>query len=112
VSRRAYKWPGARRADLCTRSLKSPKNTGSRFCQSPRRGTFSSILEGDPFVGLSGREYLFGLVLADASSQPNYECRWALNAADEKEAFKWFVDTGDGSMDSSSIDAYLPFRAL
>ena len=48
-------------------------------------------LEGDPFVGLNGREYLFGVLLIDAGP-PHYECRWALSAAEEKDAFTWFVD--------------------
>ena len=48
-------------------------------------------LEGDPFVGSGGREYLFGAVFANAGGPPTYECRWGLNAADEKQAFEWFV---------------------
>jgi predicted RecB family nuclease len=45
-------------------------------------------LEGDPFVGLSGREYLFGVALPCGA----YECRWGLTADQERDAFIWFVD--------------------
>jgi hypothetical protein len=48
-------------------------------------------LEGDPFVGLNGREYLFGVALSEVG-EPSYECRWALSAPEEKDAFTWFVD--------------------
>jgi len=73
--------------------LEITEEHGLSLLPEPSPGDVFFDLEGDPFVDLGGREYLFGLVLADASSQPNYECHWALNAADEKEAFKWFVDT-------------------
>ncbi|NYF53914.1 uncharacterized protein HDF12_004313 [Edaphobacter lichenicola] len=48
-------------------------------------------LEGDPFVGVSGREYLFGIGL-EMSSQQEYRHRWALNDDREKEAFEWTID--------------------
>lgn len=64
---------------------------GLNLLPEPSPGDVFFDLEGDPFVGLNGREYLFGVVLMDAE-QPLYECRWALSAADEKDAFTWFVD--------------------
>ena len=64
---------------------------GLNLLPEPSSGDVFFDLEGDPFVGLSGREYLFGVVLADAD-EPRYECRWALSAAEEKDAFIWFVD--------------------
>jgi predicted RecB family nuclease len=64
---------------------------GLNLLPEPSPGDVFFDLEGDPFVGLNGREYLFGLALADAEP-PTYECRWALNSAEEKEAFIWFVD--------------------
>ena len=57
----------------------------------PSPGDVFFDLEGDPFVGLNGREYLFGVALLDGD-QPSYECRWALSASEEKDAFTWFVD--------------------
>lgn len=57
----------------------------------PSAGDMFFDLEGDPFVGLSGREYLFGAALSGAEG-PTYEYRWALTPADEKAAFQWFVE--------------------
>jgi predicted RecB family nuclease len=48
-------------------------------------------LEGDPFVSSAGREYLFGFVTSD-TQQLTYSRQWALNPAEEKQAFEWFVD--------------------
>jgi len=64
---------------------------GLSLLPEPTPGDVFFDLEGDPFVGLNGREYLFGVALSDAD-QPKYECRWALGVAEEKEAFTWFVD--------------------
>lgn len=64
---------------------------GLNLLPEPSPGDIFFDIEGDPFVGLSGREYLFGVVLSGAG-QPRYECRWALDAAEEKDAFTWFVD--------------------
>lgn len=48
-------------------------------------------LEGDPFVGTSGREYLVGLGL-DTGGALAYVHHWGLSEADEKKAFEWAVD--------------------
>jgi uncharacterized protein len=64
---------------------------GLNLLPEPSPGDIFFDLEGDPFVGLNGREYLFGAVLADGGP-PRYECRWALSAAKERDAFIWFVD--------------------
>src|SRR5215472_1783173 len=64
---------------------------GLNLLPEPSPGDVFFDLEGDPFVGLSGREYLFGVVLADAD-EPRYDCRWAMSAPEEKDAFIWFVD--------------------
>jgi predicted RecB family nuclease len=70
--------------------LELTQEHGLSLLPEPSEGDVFFDLEGDPFVGLSGREYLFGVVLADAG-ELTYECRWGLTAADEKEAFRWFV---------------------
>lgn len=59
----------------------------------PSPGDIFFDLEGDPFVGLVGREYLFGYVTADDKGQPVYRDRWALTPEDEKQVFEWFVDS-------------------
>lgn len=65
---------------------------GLNLLPEPSSGDVFFDLEGDPFVGVHGREYLFGIVSEDAG-QPRYEYRWALNATEEKNAFTWFVDS-------------------
>jgi predicted RecB family nuclease len=49
-------------------------------------------LEGDPFVGESGLQYLFGFAFLDGAGEGRYEKRWALNREEEKKAFEWLVD--------------------
>lgn len=44
-------------------------------------------LEGDPFVGESGREYLFGLVSLGPDGQPAYRAYWAHSEHEERAAF-------------------------
>ena len=91
------------------------------FCKlpEPSPGDVFVDLEGDPFVGESGLQYLFGIapcaknwrqpvapVDADgreangSASLPapcsvdhlQYQKRWAANPAEEKSGFEWFVD--------------------
>jgi uncharacterized protein len=62
---------------------------GLTLLPEPSPGDMFFDLEGDPFVGLNGREYLFGVALPDGQ----YECRWGLTVAQEKDAFTWFVDS-------------------
>src|SRR6266852_406750 len=49
-------------------------------------------LEGDPFVGESGLQYLFGFAFKSAVGGLSYEKRWALNREEEKRGFEWLVD--------------------
>ena len=58
----------------------------------PSSGDIFFDLEGDPFVGYSGREYLFGFVAKDEPGKPTYACKWAITPEEEKQAFEWFVD--------------------
>jgi predicted RecB family nuclease len=58
----------------------------------PSPGDVFFDLEGDPFVARGGREYLFGFTSANANGSTEYECRWAITAEEEKQAFEWFVD--------------------
>ncbi len=59
----------------------------------PSPGDVFFDLEGDPFVGFGGREYLFGFVTEDEGGKPIYERRWATTAGEEQQAFEWFVDS-------------------
>jgi uncharacterized protein len=58
----------------------------------PSPGDIFLDLEGDPFVGEHGLEYLFGYLLTDDQGQSTYRGEWALGRAEERQAFEHFVD--------------------
>jgi hypothetical protein len=58
----------------------------------PSEGDIFLDLEGDPFVGEQGLEYLFGYLSKDGNSALTYQHNWAFSRADEKLAFEAFVD--------------------
>lgn len=64
------------------------------FCKlpEPSDGDVFVDLEGDPFVGESGLQYLFGVAIKSADGQLRYEKQWAESPAEEKSGFEWFVD--------------------
>ncbi len=66
---------------------------GFRLLPEPSPGDVFFDLEGDPFVGKGGREYLFGFATAGPDGKTVYECRWALSVDEEKRSFEWFVDS-------------------
>jgi predicted RecB family nuclease len=79
---------------------------GTGFCKlpEPSPGDVFVDLEGDPFIGECGQQYMFGLAAADedgesqwhrlqrVSGRLRYEKRWAFTAEEEKRGFEWFVD--------------------
>jgi predicted RecB family nuclease len=67
---------------------------GMGFCKlpEPSPGDVFVDLEGDPFVGECGQQYMFGFVDAGDDGALRYEKRWAFTAAEEKRGFEWFVD--------------------
>jgi uncharacterized protein len=71
-----------------------PVVEGMGFCRlpEPSEGDMFVDLEGDPFVGENGLQYLFGFVVLDAPGESKYEKRWALNREKEKKGFEWLVD--------------------
>src|ERR1700683_668000 len=71
-----------------------PMVEGTGLCRvpEPSAGDVFVDLEGDPFVGESGLQYLFGLAFKNVEGELNYEKRWALNRDDEKKAFQWLID--------------------
>ncbi|MDE0531122.1 MAG: TM0106 family RecB-like putative nuclease [Albidovulum sp.] len=58
----------------------------------PSAGDVFFDLEGDPYVGEGGLEYLFGHAAFDDQGAPQYAARWALTRGEEKRAFEEFVD--------------------
>ncbi len=71
-----------------------PVAEGMGFCRLPEPsvGDMFVDLEGDPFVGENGLQYLFGFAALDVLEELKYEKRWALNREEEKKGFEWLVD--------------------
>ena len=58
----------------------------------PSEGDIFLDLEGDPFVGEHGLEYLFGWTSVDDKGAPVYDGVWATSRSAERRAFEEFVD--------------------
>ena len=58
----------------------------------PSAGDVFFDLEGDPYVGEGGLEYLFGHVAFDDRGVAQYAARWALTREEEMRVFEEFVD--------------------
>lgn len=72
--------------------LPAVPGVGLSALPAPSPGDIFFDLEGDPFAGPGGMEFLFGYAYLDASGQGTYTADWALTRADEKAAFERFVD--------------------
>jgi predicted RecB family nuclease len=88
---------------------------GLEALPAPSSGDLFFDIEGDPFVGDSGREYLFGLMSLSAGSgaEARYDPVWAFDSAGERTAFEQVVDrisaawTADPSM---HVYHYAPYE--
>lgn len=69
----------------------SPES-GLRKLPAPSPGDIFFDLEGDPFVGEHGLEYLFGWQYPAEDGTLVYQAIWAFNRAGEKQAFEQFMD--------------------
>ena len=71
-----------------------PAHPGFGLCSLPEPdfGDIFFDLEGDPFIGEGGLEYLFGYAFRDGDGQLNYVRDWSFTQSDEKAAFERFVD--------------------
>ncbi len=58
----------------------------------PSDGDIFFDLEGDPFAGEGGLEYLFGYAYTDLDGNPAYKSEWVYSREQEKLAFEGFVD--------------------
>jgi hypothetical protein len=58
----------------------------------PTAGDVFFDLEGDPFAGEGGFEYLFGYAFADGDGNAAYTDDWAFSREDEKKIFERFID--------------------
>lgn len=82
------RWAGEQRFEM----LQIELGFGFTRLPAPSPGDIFFDLEGDPFVGEHGLEYLFGYVAATEAGNMRYDGDWALSRADEKRAFENFVD--------------------
>jgi uncharacterized protein len=71
-----------------------PVAEGMGLCRLPEPSADDIFLdlEGDPFVGESGLQYLFGFAVRGEDGELRYEKQWALNREEEKNGFEWVVD--------------------
>jgi predicted RecB family nuclease len=58
----------------------------------PSEGDIFLDLEGDPFAGEHGLEFLFGYLSVDDNAGLTYRHSWGLSRADEKRGFQDFID--------------------
>jgi uncharacterized protein len=58
----------------------------------PSEGDIFLDLEGDPFAGERGLEYLFGVLCCEGDGGQTYRHSWGLSRADEKRGFQDFID--------------------
>ena len=70
-----------------------PREPGQGLARlpAPSPGDIFFDIEGDPFVGSAGLEYLLGWVILDRG-ELRYHLRWAENGVQERSAFEAFVD--------------------
>jgi len=73
-------------------TLEPEPGFGLACLPSPSLGDIFFDLEGDPFVGESGLEYLFGYVVVGEDGEHGYAGDWALTQAEEKLNFERFID--------------------
>lgn len=68
------------------------KGFGLTTLPEPSPGDIFFDLEGDPFVGQGGIEFLFGYATVNTEGNPEYIGNWVLSREDEKQTFERFVD--------------------
>jgi uncharacterized protein len=78
--------------ELSVELLPVEPGLGLSALPEPNDGDIFFDLEGDPFVGEHGLEYLFGYCIRDPDGKLSYVCDWAFGPIEEKLAFERFVD--------------------
>ncbi|MES1164822.1 MAG: TM0106 family RecB-like putative nuclease [Verrucomicrobiota bacterium] len=74
-------------------SLPYERGMGLAALPLPSPGDLFFDIEGDPFVGDNGHEYLFGLATSDGQGRDaTYEALWSFDAPGEKQMFEAVVD--------------------
>lgn len=72
--------------------LRVERGLGLGALPAPSAGDIFLDLEGDPFAGSKGMEYLFGYAFLDENGQATYVGDWALTREDERNGFQRFID--------------------
>jgi uncharacterized protein len=65
---------------------------GLTALREPSLGDIFFDLEGDPFAGEGGLEYLFGYAFTDDEGKSAYTADWAFSREQEKQIFERFID--------------------
>lgn len=73
-------------------TLRVVPGLGLSYLPEPSAGDIFLDLEGDPFVGEGGLEYLFGYLVTKEGGDQEYVGAWALSRTDEKRVFENFID--------------------
>ena len=91
---------GRQTGRLCWEPLPVEDGFGLARLPEPSIGDVIFLdLEGDPFVGEHGLEYLFGFLATDDKGQLQYHCDWAFSRAGEKRAFEHLRGLRDGALE-------------
>ena len=83
---------GRTRGQPVYETLELEDGVGLSMLPEPSHGDVFFDIEGDPFVGPGGLEYLFGYVAADDTGEQRYTGLWGLSPEKEKRNFEVLVD--------------------
>ena len=83
---------GKAAGDVRFERLKTIPGLGLAKLYEPSQGDIFLDLEGDPFVGDGGLEYLFGYSFRGEDGQERYVADWAFSRTEERAAFERFID--------------------
>ena len=91
-----------------------PVENGFGFTRlpEPSDGDVFFDLEGDPFVGEHGLEYLFGYLFVGETGETICRSEWAFSRVDEKTGLRGFCGFRDSALGAISRHAHLSLRPL
>jgi predicted RecB family nuclease len=90
-SQAALQVAGREAGELHYELLEPEQGHGFERLPPPSPGDLFFDMEGDPFFGEHGLEYLFGVTWIE-DGQPRFRAFWALDPREERRAFEQFVD--------------------
>ncbi|MEH2510163.1 putative RecB family nuclease [Nitrobacteraceae bacterium AZCC 1564] len=83
---------GRTKGEVLYETLAPVAGFGLARLPEPSAGDIFFDLEGDPFIGDGGLEFLFGYLYTDNNGSLNYVGDWASTRADERSGFERFID--------------------